>query len=96
MKQTMEAARQQLIELIEQHQVTAGMRIRVRGQDLVLSREEDRELEDRIKFTRLGTNSYGVSVKRHTGRWQHTPFSGPLQEVVDAVTSFMQHLVAPY
>jgi hypothetical protein len=96
MKPSMETARQQLLELIQQHQVTVGMCIRVRGQDLVLSREEDRELEDRIKFTRLGTNSYGVSVKRHTGRWERTPFSGPLQEVVDTVTSFMQHLVAPY
>jgi hypothetical protein len=96
MKQTMETARQQLLELIEQHQVTAGMCIRVRGQDLVLSREDNRDLEDRIKFTRLSTNSYGVSVKRHTGRWQRTPFSGPLEEVVNAVASFMQHLVAPY
>jgi len=35
-------------------------------------------------------------VKRHTGRWQRTPFTGKLDEIVDAMQAFMQHLVAPY
>jgi hypothetical protein len=52
------------------------------------------ENDDRVRFTRLGTNLYGVSVKRHTGRWQKTPFCGTLEETVEAVCSVMQHLVA--
>ena len=98
MNPMMEAPRHQLLELIAQHQATAGMHVRVRGQELILGREagEGEDVEDRVKFTRLASNAYGLSVKRHTGRWQRTPFSGPMPEVVDAVTSFMQHLVAPY
>jgi hypothetical protein len=35
-------------------------------------------------------------VKRHTGRWERTPFMGTIEEMVDALRTFMQHLVAPY
>jgi hypothetical protein len=35
-------------------------------------------------------------VKRHTGRWERTPFSGTLKEMVHVMHAFMQHLVAAW
>jgi len=88
--------------LLEAHQPTAGMYVRVHGDHLILGRQEpigpNGELEnsDRVRLTKLATTTYGLSVKRHTGRWERTPFVGTLEEMVDIILGRMQHLVAPY
>ena len=100
MNQQMRVAQTKLVKLLEADQVTAGMYVRVHGDHLIAGRNErvgadsTAENDDRVRFTRLGSNHYGVSVKRHTGRWQKTPFYGTLEETVEAVCSVMQHLVA--
>lgn len=98
----MRAAEAQLHQLLQTNNLTAGMYVRVRGDHLIVGRQEPTgpagaiEDNDRVRFTRLHPGRYGVSVKRHTGRWEQTPFHGSMQDGVDAVCSFMQHLVAPY
>lgn len=88
--------------LAESHELTAGMYVRVRGDHLILGRHEplgpEGEIEpsDRVKLTHLGADTYGLSVLRHTGRWQKTPFSGSLEEMFETIWTLMQHLVAAY
>src|SRR5258708_5619297 len=100
MNDAMRAAQTKLAQLLAADQLTAGMYIRVRGDHLIAGRREPlgpaptSDDDDRVRFTRLGTNCYGLSVKRHTGRWEKTPFRGTLGETVDAVCAVMQHLVA--
>ncbi|MCJ7545000.1 MAG: hypothetical protein MUP47_10665, partial [Phycisphaerae bacterium] len=53
------------------------------------------ENDDRVRLTQLSAAAYGLSVKRHTGRWERTPFAGTLDEMVDIILGCMQHLVAP-
>ncbi len=102
MKARMEQARQRLSQLLEQHPATSGMSIRVRGDHLILGRRDTTaprskpEDDDRVRLTRLSARTYGLSVKRHTGRWERTPFAGSLDEMVNSIHSFMQHLVAAY
>lgn len=102
MKEKMRAAEGELRRLLEGNEATAGMYVRVHGDHLIAGRKEpigvDGTIEDddRVRFTQLGRGRYGLSVKRHTGRWEPTPFLGSLRETVDAVCSFMQHLVAAY
>ena len=102
MKAKMKQAQQLLAGLLEQHPVTSGMSIRIHGDHLILGRHDTRapqtELadDDRVRITRLSSRTYGLSVKRHTGRWERTPFSGSLDEMVDSIHSYMQHLVSPY
>ena len=101
MKTAMRIDHSQLTRLIEAHELTAGMYVRVHGKDLILGRREpfghDAKLEedDRVRLTRLNASTYGLSVKRHTGRWEKTPFSGSIEEMVNAILTFMQHIVAP-
>src|SRR5437588_556579 len=96
----MRAAQTKLAKLLEADELTAGMYVRVQGDHLIAGRTEligpdqTPENDDRVRFTRLGANAYGLSVKRHTGRWQKTPFRGTLEQTVDAVCAVMQHLVA--
>lgn len=100
MKPGMNTAHERLLELLEANEITAGMYVRVHGDHLIVGRNElgpdNAQLaEDRVRLTRLGPRSFGLSVKRHTGRWQQTPFTGTLNDVVTAILEFMQHLVAP-
>jgi len=102
MKAGMQTAQLELSQLLEVHEATSGMYVRVHGDHLIAGRKEafgpDNRLQDddRIRLTRLKASTYGLSVKRHTGRWEKTPFSGSLKEMVEGIHSFMQHLVAAY
>jgi len=102
MKEKMRAAQAELRRLLEANETTAGMYVRIHGDHLIAGRTEpagaDGTLEDddRVRFTLLTRGRYGLSVRRHTGRWEKTPFLGSMRETVDAVCSVMQHLVAPY
>ena len=102
MKSEMQMARLRLTELLEASELTAGMYVRTHGKHLVAGREErltpqgKPEKYDRVRLTRIASSSWGLSVKRHTGRWEKTPFLCTLEEMVEIVHTLMQHLVAPY
>ena len=96
----MEPERLKLSRLLEACEPTAGMYVRIYGDHLILGREvlsemqDGTERDDRLRLTRIKSRSWGLSVKRHNGRWERTPFSGDLEEMVNTVLSFMQHLCA--
>ena len=102
MKAEMRIAESKLTKRLSAHEMAAGLSVRVHGDHLIMGRREasgpDGELEndDRVRLTRLSGCMYGLSVKRHTGRWEPTPFSGRMEEMVDTIVGCMQHLVAPY
>ena len=98
-----EAARDRLLSRFEQHDSTQGLYVRVVAKHLVIGRTEppfgpDQEPEDddRVRLTHLGADSFGLGVKRHTGRWERTPFSGNIEELVDVMIGTMQHLLADW
>ena len=102
MKADMQFAEAKLRRLLETHEQTAGLYVRVHGDHLILGRREPTgpndpmENDDRVRLTRLSASAYGLSVKRHTGRWERTPFSGDMQEMVDTIRGCMQHFIANY
>ncbi len=102
MQPNMRIAESKLKSLLEAHPPTAGLCVRVHGNHLIVGRQEpigpNGQLanDDRVRLTQMDATSYGLSVKRHTGRWERTPFAGTLQEMVDIILGCMQHLVAPY
>lgn len=102
MKAAMQLAYSELTRLVEGNESTAGMYVRVHGDHLILGRYEPSgpenvlQEDDRIRLTRIGASRHGLSVKRHTGRWERTPFSGTLNEMFETILTCMQHLVAPY
>jgi len=97
----MERAQERLAELLGKSKVTAGLLVRVRGKHLTLVREEtgpegDPEDDPRVRLTHLDADQFGVSVLRHTGKWERTPFAGSIDEVVQIISEIMQHLVADW
>ena len=102
MKPGLAIKKDQLSTLLEQSEVTTGMYVRVHGDHLILGRSEplgpegEPENDDRVRLTSIGPSHYGLSVKRHTGRWEKTPFRGTMAEMVELIWTMMQHLVAPW
>jgi hypothetical protein len=102
MQPNMRIAESKLKDLLEAHPPTTGLYVRVHGDRLIVGRQEpigpngQVENDDRVRLTQLTVSTYGLSVKRHTGRWERTPFAGTLEEIVDIILGCMQHLVAPY
>ncbi len=102
MKTGMRMAESKLRGLLDAHEPTSDLYVRVHGDHLIVGRRgpigssEQMENDDRVRLTRLSASTYGLSVKRHTGRWERTPFSGNMGEMVDTILGCMQHLVAPY
>lgn len=95
-----ERARTHLEELISDNPLTAGMYVRTWGDHLILGREEpfgpSGELVPDDRLTARATFTYGLSVRRHTGRWEKTPFTGTLDEITDIIPAYMQHIITPY
>lgn len=97
-----EAAKQRLERLLSENTLTEGMYVRTWGDHLIIGRHEpfgpdgEIEVDDRLRLTALNASSYGLSVRRHTGRWEKTPFTGSLEELTEVIWAYMQHLVAPY
>ena len=102
MKTKTRIAESKLRGLLDAHEPTADLYVRVHADHLILGRREplgpngELENDDRVRLTRLSASTYGLSVRRHTGRWERTPFSGSMEEMVDTILGCMQHLVAPY
>ena len=101
MNRAIKSARDELAQLLEGSPVTAGLHVHVRGRDITLAREPARpdgstERDDRVRLTHLGDSLFGLSVLRHTGRWQKTPFSGSVAELFEVICGPMQHLVADW
>ncbi len=101
MKTAMRIAQSRLEKMLAAHEPTAGMYVRVHGKNLIIGRRAPSapggELgnDDRVRLTRLNASTWGLSVKRYTGRWERTPFSGSMEEMVEVISTSMQHLVAP-
>jgi hypothetical protein len=90
--------------LLDSTPLTKGMTVRVQGSSFVLGRPDvdpdgpfpDLVPDDRLRLTAMSGSRFSLSVHRHTGRWEKTPFSGTLPELFDVICATMQHLVAAW
>ena len=102
MSSGLHAAHEELVSLLAQHEMTEGLYVHARGKHLTVGREvpepddQKPEADDRVRLTHLGNGQFGLSVMRHTGKWEKTPFRGTLDELVGVMRGTMQHLLAPW
>lgn len=88
--------------MLDVHESTRGLYVKIRGKKLILGRREthgpgqEPDDDDRVRLTPVGRDSYNLAVMRHTGRWEQTPFSGTLEEMLEAMVGTMQHLLADW
>jgi len=98
----LQPAQEELVSLLAQHETTEGLYVHARGKHLTVGRkvpgpdDKEPEADDRVRLTHLGNGQFGLSVMRHTGKWEKTPFRGTLHELVGVMRDAMQHLLAPW
>jgi len=69
---------------------------------LILAREERGQagqpptVDDRVRLSSLGSNTYGLSVANWKGRWEKTHFVGTLDELLDTVDALMPHVIGSW
>jgi hypothetical protein len=96
----MQQAQWALEKLLKSNETSRGMTVRVHNESLIASREEgagteeESQRRDCVRLTRINVRTWGLSVRRHTGRWERTPFVGTMDDIVAAIWTYMQHLVA--
>jgi hypothetical protein len=71
--------------LAEQH--LDHLQVLTRGAHLVVYSEEDGAKWNRIRFTHLGGQGYLLAIADHRGRWEDTPFTGSLPELLHLVAT---------
>ena len=100
-KATNDAA-QSLRTLLDANELTREVVLRVERNRIYLGRKElpgpfsEDEIDESIRLDPVSGVGFGLSVKRHTGRWERTPHAGSLDHVVEVICTQMQHLVAPW
>lgn len=84
----MQQHRQDMAKLesaLEKHEGLEHVRIRGRGKTLTLYSGTLDDPIDHARFTELRRGTWGLSLPRHTGRWERTPISGTWEEVLDVL-----------
>ena len=71
------------------------IRVKQRGKTITLYSETRYGLDDHARLTSLGGTCWGLSLPRHTGRWERTPFMGTIDEVPRTLTDMLGWHLAP-
>ena len=102
MSEALADALEDLRLLLDSRELTKGVLLRLSAKRIYLGRKElpgpfsEDEIEESLRLEPLPDGSFGLSVKRHTGRWEQAPFSGSPTELVEVICAQLQHLIAPW
>lgn len=69
--------------------------VKLRGRSLTLCSEDPYGPNRHAKLDWLGANLWGLSLPNRTGRWQRTPFTGSLDELLQILTQMLGWHLAP-
>ena len=88
-------ASEKILQLLKEQGID-HLYIQARGDHLVLYSLEDTEKVNRVRFTRLSANKYQLSMADHRGRWEKTPFTGTIPELVEMLIEQFSFMLAEY
>jgi len=90
-----EFASNNILRLLKERGIN-HLHIQSRGDHLMLYSLEDEEKNNRVRFTRLSVNIYQLSIANHQGRWEKTPFTGTIPELVEMLFEQLSFVLAEY
>lgn len=74
-----------LEDLLARRKGLGHLRVRKRADSLVLYSGKKNDEVSHAKLTALGPGVWGLSLPRHTGRWERTPFVGTIDSVLSTL-----------
>jgi hypothetical protein len=71
----------------------AHLRVKKYGKSLMLMSGPEHDAQKHARFGHIAGSTWGLSFPRHTGKWEKTPFTGTLDDLLDTlVTNFPFYL----
>lgn len=78
---------EELEEKLRKHNGLSHLRVTKRGDSLSILSGETGDTMKHARLTYLGSNEWGLSLPTHTGRWEPTPFTGTMDDILDTLTN---------
>jgi len=94
-KTTNKHASEKILQLLKEQGIN-HLYIQARGDHLMLYTLEDEEKINHVRFTRLSVNKYQLSMANHRGRWEKTPYTGTIPELVELLIEQFSFMLAEY
>lgn len=73
---------EQLQQLLVADESLGHLRTKSRGDSITIFSGHGADQQKHARLTQLGPATWGLSLPRHTGRWERTPFVGSMDELV--------------
>jgi hypothetical protein len=84
-----------LAALLRRYDGLDHLRVKKYGDSLILLSGKGRNEQKHAKLTSLGRQQWGLSLPRHTGRWERTPYVGTMDAVLDALINDLGFYLTP-
>ncbi len=85
----------QIEDLLKEQNLT-HLKAQGRGDHLVIYSEEDGEKDSRARLSRLSSDLYQLGLADHNGRWESTPFTGTIPELIQMLTEQFSWVLTDY
>ena len=72
------------------------LKVTIRGKNIVIYSEYEKEKENRCRFTQINPRLYIMNMADHTGKWESTPFEDGLEELLKMVMEQFPWVLADY
>jgi hypothetical protein len=91
----MHDARDELAKALTNQDGLDHLQVKKYGSSLILHSGTGRDDQKHARLTHLSGAQWGLSFPLHTGRWDKTPFTGTLAELLDLLVTdfpfFLEH-----
>jgi len=91
-RETARAYAQKVQDHIRSHGKYEHVHVRAYGKHLIIETGHEGQRDAIARLTYLGGQEFGLGFRTHTGRWEHMPFAGPVEEVTEDLLGTL----APY
>jgi len=88
-------AREQLEDLLAGESALSHLQIKKRGASLSLHSGQSPNENKHARFTHLRGPIWGLSFPHHSGRWETTPFTGSLEELLQTLVNDFSFFLDP-
>ena len=90
-----DSATERLSSVLRRRKGLEHLRVKKHGVSLILLSGEGRDEVKHAKLTSLGKENWGLSLPRHTGRWERTPYVGTLDYLLKVLLTDLGFYLAP-
>ena len=75
---------EKVLKILEAKDLT-HLHVTVRASNIVIYSQHGKDKDNRCRFVKLSANTFSLHMADHRGKWEPTPFTGSLEELIELV-----------